>query len=157
MIQVDYLANYPELAGLVANWLYEQWGGTNPALTLEGIHQAVMGRSQRDKLPLCLVAFLAGRPVGTASLRIREVEIRPQYKSWLGNLYVVPEKRSQGIGACLIERAVVEARQIGIPELYLYTRDEGSLYGSLGWKTIETLTYRGRQATIMKYEMALNL
>jgi GNAT superfamily N-acetyltransferase len=142
---------------LVANWLYKQWGKTNPALTLEGTHQAVMGRLQRDKLPLCLVAFLSERPVGTASLRIREVEIRPQFQSWLGNLYVVPEKRSQGIGVCLIERAVAEARRVGIRELYLYTRGEGSLYASLGWKIIEALTYRGRQATIMKYELALNL
>lgn len=153
MTTIKFLADHPELSGLVSGWLYDQWGGPDPTRTIEGLQQSVAARLQRDKLPLCLVAFYAGRPVGTASLKNHEVEIRPQYEAWLGNVYVVPEQRGQGIGARLIERAVAEALRMGVRELYLYTREQGSLYARMGWKTIETVIYRDRKATIMKYEL----
>jgi GNAT superfamily N-acetyltransferase len=61
--------------------------------------------------------------VATAALKIREMETHPQYEHWLGNVYVLPEFRAQGIGTTVIERAKHEAKRIGIRDLYLYTRD----------------------------------
>jgi N-acetylglutamate synthase-like GNAT family acetyltransferase len=106
-------------------------------------------RLNRDKPPLCLVAFVENQPVATAALKIREMETHPQYEHWLGNVYVLPEFRAQGIGSTVIERAKQETKRIGIRDLYLYTRDRAHLYARLGWATIEQVTYRGQRATIM--------
>jgi predicted N-acetyltransferase YhbS len=153
MIKIKYLADHPEITHQISTWYFDEWGKNNPALTIEIIEAAVQQRMNRDKLPLCLVAFLDNEPVGAVALKIREMETHPQYEHWLGNVYVLLEKRKQGIGSHLIEDAVREAKRIGISELYLYTRDMVSIYNRLGWETIEQVVYRGRKATIMRYEL----
>jgi N-acetylglutamate synthase-like GNAT family acetyltransferase len=150
LISIEYLADQPELVPLLSTWFFNEWGRNNPALTVKVIEERVKQRLNRDKPPLCLVAFVENQPVATAALKIREMETHPQYVHWLRNVYVLPEYRAQGIGTAVIERAKDEAKRIGIRDLYLYTRDRVSLYTRLGWQTIEQATYRGRTATIMR-------
>ncbi len=153
MVEIKYLADHPEITHQISTWYFDEWGKNNPALTVVTIETAVLQRMNRDKLPLCLVAFLEDKPVGTVALKIREMETHPQYEHWLGNVFVLPEKRNRGIGSSLIEEAMKKAEQMGITRLYLYTRDRESLYNRVGWETIERVEYRGRKATIMKYEL----
>jgi GNAT superfamily N-acetyltransferase len=153
MIEAKYLADHPELVPLLSGWFYNEWGKNNPALTIDSIEKAVRQRLNRDTAPLSLVAFLANRPVGTATLKIREMETHPQYEHWLGNVYVLPDYRNQGIGSYIIQKAIDEAGEIGIRDLYLYTRDREKLYERLGWKSIEQVAYHGRIASIMKREI----
>jgi GNAT superfamily N-acetyltransferase len=89
---------------------------------------------------------------GTVSLKLKEVEICPQYEHWLGTLYVYEPYREQGIGSLLIQAAARVARRLGIHELFLYTRHQVSeaLYARLGWEVLDRLAYRGRPAVIMK-------
>jgi N-acetylglutamate synthase-like GNAT family acetyltransferase len=153
LISIKYLADQPELVPLLSTWFFNEWGRNNPALTVEVIEGRVRERLNRDKPPLCLVAFVENQPVATAALKIREMETHTQYAHWLGNVYVLPEFRAQGIGTAVIERAKYEAKRIGIRDLYLYTRDRAHLYARLGWETIEQAPYRGRRATIMWQEL----
>jgi predicted N-acetyltransferase YhbS len=153
LISIEYLADQPEWVPLLSTWFFNEWGRNNPALTVEGIEERVRERLNRDKLPLCLVAFVENQPVATAALKIQEIETHPHYEHWLGNVYVLPEFRAQGIGSTVIERAKQEAKRIGIRDLYLYTRDRAPLYARLGWETIEQVTYRCRRASIMWQEL----
>lgn len=153
LIEIEFLADHPELVPLLSTWFFNEWGRNNPALTVEVIEEAVKQRLNRDKPPLCLVAFVENQPVATVALKIREMETHPQYEHWLGNVYVLPEYRAQGIGTAVIERARDEAKHIGICNLYLYTRDRARLYARSGWQTIEEVTYRDRRATIMWQEL----
>jgi GNAT superfamily N-acetyltransferase len=153
LVEIKFLADYPELASLLSGWFFGEWGEENPALTLESIEKAVRQRMSRDRTPLCLVAILDNQPIASATLKFREVESHPQYKHWLGNVYVLPEYRRRGIGSLVIQKAIDEAKRIGIRNLYLYTRDQENLYERLGWKIIEQVEHHGRTASIMRKEL----
>jgi N-acetylglutamate synthase-like GNAT family acetyltransferase len=105
----------------------------------------------RDKLPLTLIAFLRGELIGSAALKIREMETHPQYEYWLGSVYIEAQHRGKGYGTELVQAAMKEAARFEIQELYLYTRGNKSFYSNLGWKEIEKTNFRGRLAIIMKY------
>ena len=149
-IEIKYLADHPHLVPILSNWFLDEWGRNNPTLTMKSIEEAVRGRLNRDRAPLCLVAFLDARPVATGSLKIREMETHPQFEHWLGNIYVLPEYRDQGIGSHVVEKVTDKAKQIGIHDLYLYTRNQEHFYERLGWKIMQQTEYRGHKASIMK-------
>jgi predicted N-acetyltransferase YhbS len=149
-IEIEYLADQPELVHLLSTWFHDEWGKNNPALTLEDIERHVRERSNRDKIPLCLVAFANSEPIATATLKIREMEIYPQFEHWLGNVYVVPEYRNQGVGSQITKSTVERAKLLGVKNLYLYTQDQESFYQRLGWTTIEQVEYHGHMVVVMR-------
>jgi predicted N-acetyltransferase YhbS len=62
----------------------------------------------------------------------------------LAGLYVAPAWRRQGVGACLCQRALLEARRLGHAKLSLYTPDQEAFYARLGWvKSVETVVETG--------------
>ena len=145
-----YLADHPDLISLLATWFHREWGRRNPELTVDRIGENLEGRLHSDRLPLTLVAFLGTEPVGTASLKIREMEIYPQYLHWLGAVYVVPKNRQQGIGTQIVEHSISEAERLAVRELYLYTRGSESFYAQFGWQPLERPFYHGREVVVMK-------
>ncbi len=151
-IAVDYLADHPDAVPEIARWLFDEWGHRSPDGSIEGLVGDLRDRLQRDTLPLALVAHEDKEPIGTVSLKIREIEIRPQYEHWLGTLFVPESRRHMGIGSLLVGAAADEARRLEISELYLYTRQRETerLYKRLGWAEVERLEYHGRPAIIMK-------
>lgn len=151
MLRIDYLVNHPSLVTLLADWFYEEWGGRRPEDSLEGFKIRLQGRMNQDRLPLALIAFFEGEPVGTAALKIREMETHPHFEHWLGSVYVQESHRKRGFGTKLIQAIISEAARFGIEELYLYTRGSEIFYSKLGWKEIEKPFFRGRRVTIMKY------
>ena len=151
-VNIEYLADHPDSAAILAQWLFAEWGHHSPDATIEGIMEKLNKRLNRDRLPLALVAIRDGQPIGTVSLKLKEVEIRSQYEHWLGTLYVHEPYRGRGIGSLLVKAAVEVADRLSVGELYLYTRHpktEG-LYAKLGWVVVERLEYRSHPAVIMK-------
>jgi len=149
-IEIKYLADHPELTHLLPTWFHDEWGKNNPAITVEIIERRVRERLNRDKIPLCMVGFAKSKPIATATLKIREMEIYPHLEHWLGNVYVLPEYRNQGVGSQITEATVGTAKLLGVKTLYLYTRDREHFYRRLGWKLLEQTEYRGRMASVMK-------
>jgi GNAT superfamily N-acetyltransferase len=150
MLRIEYLADHPDLVPLLAGWFYSEWGGRSPNDTLATFEARLLGRMNRDHPPLTLVALQGEVSVGTAALKIQEMDSHPQYQYWLGSVYVMENFRMQGIGSALVEAVIEEAEAFGIEELYLYTRGSENFYTRLGWKEIERLYYRGGNVTIMK-------
>ena len=150
--RVDYLADHPDGIPVLAKWLFDEWGHRSPDGFVEGMADNLRERLHRDRLPLALVALEDGEPIGTVSLKMREVEIRPRYEQWLGTLFVPKVSRRKGAGSLLVEAAADEARRLGIRELYLYARHSETqrLYAGLGWAEIERPEYRASPAVIMK-------
>lgn len=146
-----YLADCQHLINQLANWFYHEWGLRNPDLSVDVIQKNLKQRLNRDRLPLTFVAFRDGDPVGSASLKIREMEIYPQYLHWLGTVYVLPEFRDQGIGSQIVSHALSEAERLGnINDLYLYTPDRERFYTKFGWQTLEKPFYHGQEVVVMK-------
>ena len=149
-VEVHLLADHPELTHLLATWFYEQWGRSNPDLSVGRIERNLQERLNRDRLPLTLVTFEEEQPVASATLKIREMDTYPQYPYWLGSVYVLPEHRGRGIGSHLAEHAAAIAQRLGVRELCLYTPDREKLYARLGWVTMERTVYRGEAVVIMR-------
>ena len=149
-IEIKYLADHPELTHLLATWFDDEWGKNNPSLTMELIERRVRKRLNRDKIPLCMVALTKSKPIATATLKIREMEIYPQFEYWLGNVYVLPEYRNQGAGSQITEATIEKAKLLGVKNLYLYTQDREHFYQRLGWITLEQVEYHAHPVVIMR-------
>jgi len=152
---VGPLADHPDAVPTIARWLFDEWGHRSPDRTVAGMQNILYERLHRKKLPLALVALREGVPIGTVSLKIQEVEIRPQFEHWLGSLYVAKPYRKMGVGSLLIRSAQDTGRNLGIEELYLYTRNTQNqhLYEKLGWVEVERPEYRQHPAIIMRTDL----
>ncbi len=154
-IDIKYLADCPELIPTLASWAFKQWGRQYKMESVGVQLEFFANRANRDKIPLALVAFLDSQPVGTASLKIREMTTHTHLQYWLGTVYVVKQFRNRGIGTELISRATAKARDLGVETLYLHTPDKVGLYLRLGWEEIERTVYYEHEVVIMKKKLDL--
>lgn len=153
-ITIEYLADHPQHVPVVATWVYRHWGRMYRMKSVAEQVERLSERLNKGKLPLALVALAGGEPVGTASLKIREMTTHPRLAHWLGTVYVVEAWRGRGLGTALVERAETEARQLGIGTLCLHTPDKEHFYTSHGWTVIERPVYYGMPVVVMKKILA---
>ena len=88
------------------------------------------------------IVLVAGRgPDGLAVLRFREAIWMEALECYLAELYVVPERRGQGIGRALMEASMNVAREQGAAYMDLGTSEDDvaarALYESLGFSNRE--------------------
>lgn len=129
---VGFLADHPEATATVARWLHRQWLAAM-GLSVEEILARLPRRLHKERLPLTLLALDAGRPVGTASLIEDVLPDGAGRAPFLGEVYVAPSRRRQGVGSMLCRHAVALARCLRLPRLCLYTRAEEEFFVKLGW------------------------
>ena len=90
-----------------------------------------------------LVALLAGddEALGLAVLRFRRSLWTPGLECYLAELYVVPDRRGQGIGRALMEAGIALARERGADYMELNTSEDDvaarKLYERLGFSRSE--------------------
>jgi predicted N-acetyltransferase YhbS len=150
-----YLADQPDLIPQLAEWFYDEWGQNQPNLTQADFEGVLKERLNKDRLPLTLVLLRDSLPIASASLKIQEMETHPQYPHWLGSIYVLPQHRQGGVGSRMVQLSASAARQLGVKDLYLYTRSHEHFYARLGWQPVERTNYRGRHAVIMKRNLSV--
>jgi N-acetylglutamate synthase-like GNAT family acetyltransferase len=153
--QFIYLADQPQLAPILADWFYDEWGRGDPGSSREKMRRNLRKYLNKDKIPLTIVLLRNSQPVASASLKIREMETHPQYLHWLGGVFVHPEYRQQGIGSRLVEYTIGEAQRLKVEDLYLYTRSHERFYKMLGWQVIERPIYDGRITILMKRRLSV--
>ena len=161
------LPDRPDAIPVLAAWFFEQWGRHVEGTTLETEIAKVSTYQGRDGAPLMVVATVGGEDgggedgdadtgdadafVGAAALKVREMSIFPQYEHWLGNVYVAPARRGQGLASKLVREVVERARRAGVERLYLQTESlDGGLYGRLGFQPVEQVRYRGQEVLVME-------
>jgi ribosomal protein S18 acetylase RimI-like enzyme len=88
------------------------------------------------------VILLAGEPPCALSVtRLRPGLWSPNLESYLAELYVVPDRRGQGIGRALMEETMAAARAAGADAMELGTGEDDvaarALYESLGFDNHE--------------------
>jgi len=85
-----------------------------------------------DKNALHLLAFLEGRPVGTARLVRKSGD-----KGKIGRIAVKKEARSRGIGLALLDKLTCIAREMKLVELFLDAQlPEISYYEKMGYHAV---------------------
>jgi ribosomal protein S18 acetylase RimI-like enzyme len=88
-----------------------------------------------------IVVLAGSRPDGVAVLRFREAIWMQALECYLAELYVVPERRGEGIGRALMEASIEIARDHGAAYMDLGTSEDDvaarALYESLGFSNRE--------------------
>jgi ribosomal protein S18 acetylase RimI-like enzyme len=83
------------------------------------------------------ILLVGDGPDGLAVLRFRLAITSPGLECYLAELYVVPERRGQGLGRALMTTAIDEARSRGADYMDLGTSEDDvaarALYESLGF------------------------
>jgi len=87
------------------------------------------------------VLFAGDGPDGFAELRFRASLYTGELDAYLEELYVVPERRGQGLGRALLEAAMEHARERGARHIDLNTSEEDvaarALYERMGFTNRE--------------------
>ena len=152
-VQFSYLADHPEYLPQLAQWFFEQWGSIIPDETLETRIAKFKTHMNRDRLPIAWVAHANGQPLGSASLRVHDLDGREDLSPWLGGVFVRGDCRRQGIGAALCATVEQAARSRGVEKLYLFTHDKQAWYSRLGWTMVSPCVWRGLSVDVMSKQL----
>jgi GNAT superfamily N-acetyltransferase len=149
-VEITYLSDHPAFVRPLAEYLLEHWRTITPEQTLESRSERLLSHCNRDVLPIAWVAYDRQQALGTAALRIHDLEGREDLTPWLGGVYVRPDTRRQGVGKALCSVVEQKAASLGFRELFLFTLDRQDWYSSLGYDRAEPCTWRGHPGVIMR-------
>ena len=150
MLTISFLADCPDYLSTVSTWVFGEWGAHTPGSTVEDAARKFSGHLNRDRIPLTLIAFQDGKPAGTASIYVHDLDTRPDLSPWLAAVYVAPSYRKQGIGSELVKAVESAAQKLQIPRLYLFTPDQEHFYARLGWSVLERVVYWNQNVVVME-------
>jgi GNAT superfamily N-acetyltransferase len=148
-VQIDYLADHPQLIPVLARLHQEQWGYLRPDKTLEQRETQLRQACGRGGVPTVVVALEDGELRGSAMLIASDMDTRPDLTPWLAGVYVVEDHRGRGYGSALVRRVESEASAAGVPLLHLFSPDAADFYSRLGWTVNEQCGYLGREVLVM--------
>jgi GNAT superfamily N-acetyltransferase len=152
-MDITYLANHKEVIPLLSRLFFEEWAYLHPERTLNDFENLILERTNKNRIPVALVAFEGAELLGTVCLKIHDMDTRPDLTPWLAGLYVVAPRRRQGVGAALVAAIEKKAGDLGVKKLYLYTPESEGFYAKLGWKVKERPEYHGYAVTIMEKDI----
>jgi len=152
-MQIERLSQHKDCIKQLSRWHFDQWGQLTGAHTFDEYVRVLEDSATNGNLPMVLVAIVDGMLAGSATLLTCDLPIRNHLSPWLGQLFVAPQYRSNGIGSSLVRAATVEARSIGYGQLYLYTSGTLPLfYERLGWSVLEKVDYLGKERSVLYYD-----
>ena len=148
---VELLARHRGLLPTVAGWLREEWPGWyGQGGRGDAVGDAHAFAASTERLPLGVVALVAGRPVGVGALKAESLASHRHLTPWAAAGYVLPELRGRGVGAALLAALVREAGRLGFPCVYCGTSTSASLLLRAGWQAVEVIEHDGRPLTIFR-------
>ena len=154
-VRISYLVDYPGYMPELAQWLFEQWGAFLGEKTPEARIRKLKAHMSRDQLPIAWVAHANGQLLGTAALRVHDLEGREDLTPWLGGVFVASQFRRRGIGEALCATVEKTAQSRGVQTLYLFTLDKQEWYSRQGWTTLAPCVWHERPGDIMSKRLQL--
>src|SRR5437667_8270440 len=152
-MEIVYLADHLEFLPTVAYWHHQEWGYLRAGDTLEARATRLRKECGHAEIPTTVVAIENGTVLGSAMLIADDMDTRRELSPWLASVFVAPERRREGIGGALVQRIIEEAKQLGIGRVYLYTPNAEEFYARQGWRFVERTPYKGKDVTVMLYEL----
>lgn len=145
------LSQVPALKATVAAWLEAEWPGWYGAQGPGDLHADVEAFARSASvLPVGLVVFQAGEPVGFGALKAASIPTHCHLSPWAATGFVVPHCRGRGIGAFLLRAIVAHARAMGHADVYCGTSTAVSLLQRSGWQPLEQVLHAGKPLSIYR-------
>ena len=137
----------------ICEWHYNWWGKRDNR-SMEEVVCGLKHSLCEDRIPQTFVAMLGNIPVGTYQFSMSDdLDHRPDIYPWLINVFVDEEYRHKGICREMMNSVKKNAKEIGVKELFLYTKHVG-LYEKSGWEFIEEIqTFREISSIERLYRM----
>jgi GNAT superfamily N-acetyltransferase len=151
---ISYLHDQPQFIDKLAPLLLEQWRHILDGETIEYFHAKLKGHLNLNTLPIAWVAHSGEDLLGTASLRVHDLDGREVLTPWLGGVFVTPARRREGIGVALCQVVEAKAFHLGYPTLHLFTFDKQLWYTKQGWQLSDTCAWRGHPGNVMLRSLA---
>ena len=99
-VQISYLIEHPEYIPQLAQWLFDEWDSILGERTPDARIKKLQAHMNRDKLPIAWVAHANGQLLGTAALRVGDLEGREDLTPWLGGVICRLTFSSSGYWCC---------------------------------------------------------
>ncbi len=136
MLRIEYLADHPDVAPILARWHHAEWRDLIPNWSYEIALEELRTHRNRAAIPTTFVAFRNEALVGSASLLVEDLPEWRHLTPWVASVYVVPSERGHQIGSQLVQHAVMVAGRLGVEMVYLLTPGQAEFYRRLGWSEI---------------------
>lgn len=150
-VTIAPLSGHRDLLPLVAAWFVAEWPGWyGPGGRGDLWADLTAFAASERALPVGLLAFRDGRPVGAAALKAESIASHRHLSPWAAAGYVLPELRGQGIGAALLVGLVAQARALGYASVYCGTSSARSLLLRSGWQAIDSTLMEGEPLTVFR-------
>lgn len=143
------LADHMTFVDKIAQLHQAEWAHIDRSLTLASRRAALKEAAGREGIPSIYVAIDNDEFIGSAALVGQDLDTHLELGPWLSAVFVKESWRTRGIATLLVERCEAEAKKAGVQKLYLSTEVASGLYEKLGWKTIESCTYKGVKFHVM--------
>lgn len=133
----------------MARWHQREWRGYSPGVPLTRRIQRLNTHLQTGALPNTWVAQDNKVLVGSVSLVDYVFREESEASAWVANLFVVPWRRRQGLGTCLLAFAESEAARLDLKRLFLFTPDSRDFYLQHHWVCLHQVRVQGQWVDLM--------
>ncbi|WP_310606401.1 GNAT family N-acetyltransferase [Buttiauxella brennerae] len=140
----------PQHAAQVTDWLWQAFGTPDS----RNFFASIVATSQREgEMPLTFVAVEGEKLVGTVGLWRCDLISRQDLFPWLAALYIDEKQRGRGLGAKLQHHVIEHARELGYPQLHLYSACK-DYYERFGWQYIgDGLDYPNKPVHLYRFTL----
>jgi GNAT superfamily N-acetyltransferase len=133
-VRIGLLSPESSVLDAVLSWHWHEWSDAYEAADLDEWRTRLKGRSNSDRVPFTIVAYLDSEPSGCVSVCEDDRDQRfAEGGPWLSGMFVAGRARNLGVGRQLVRAAEDTARRFGAQELRLYTSEAGPFYERCGW------------------------
>ena len=150
-MKVSFLADEKHFIPTIAQWYFEEWAHLTSGISQEDIEIKVAKMAEsRAALPLSFVLHDEDKPLAVAELKPHEHPDFPDYKYWLGGVFVPVDKRGRGYSSQILQHALTHAKNLGIPDLYLQCEEHNiNLYLKHKFEVIHRMNDKGVGKAVM--------
>lgn len=150
-MEVAFLHDQKSFIPAIAQWYFNEWGHLSPNRSLDDILIKVTAMAQsRESLPLSFVLHDHNELLAVAELKFHEHPEFPDYKHWLGGVFVPTDKRGQGHSCTILQYTLDHAKNLGISALYLQCEQHNiDLYLKHDFEVIHRLNDKGVEKAVM--------
>ncbi len=145
MLTVEPLSRCPALKATVSAWLLSEWpswyGQDGPGDLVGDVDAFAQSE---NSLPVGFVVFKEHEPVGFGTLKQESIPSHKHLSPWAATGFVLPQYRSQGIGAFMLQAIVAYASLLGYQQVYCGTSTATSLLQRAGWRRLEQINHAGK-------------